>query len=308
VILTGKVFVSCGQRPPEERRVADEVKRLLATEFGLCPYVATSEQRVDDIMAITKELRASDYYLFIDFKRRKRRSYDLPCSLFTHQELALAHHLGFRDEVISLQQKGAPTEGFLDCMQLNSLEFDNITDLLEKLRKLVKAKGWNPHHSRNLVIGQLTKSDLFSYADHTGLCQYNIAWTAKIENKRPDAAAVGAVCILDTVNGDPSADRAYLKWADQASYQPTILPLDLGRVALFAVRPDRPGLFLQSLRDHTPREPIVCDNGDYDLAFKIFSHEFPFLQFIVAVNLRWHASAPNTWTSWETQTEAMLGT
>jgi hypothetical protein len=55
VIVTGKVFVSCGQRPPEERRVADEVKRLLATEFCLDPYVATSEQRVDDIMAITNE-------------------------------------------------------------------------------------------------------------------------------------------------------------------------------------------------------------------------------------------------------------
>jgi hypothetical protein len=121
------------------------------------------------------ELRASDYYLFIDFKRRKRQPFDLPCSLFTHQELALAHHLGFRKEVIALQQKGAPSEGFLNCMQLNSIEFDNITDLLEKLRKLVRAKGWHPHYSRNLVVGQLTKSGLFSYRDHVEFCQYNVA-------------------------------------------------------------------------------------------------------------------------------------
>lgn len=117
---------------------------------------------------------------------------------------------------------------------------------------------------------------------------------------------MGAVCILDTINGVPCPDRAYLKWADQFSYEPTLLPQDFGYVVLFAVRPDAPGLFLQSLRDHTPREPIVRDNGDYDLAFKVFARDFPLLQFNVTVHLRWYPSPSSRWAMWETQTEAEL--
>jgi hypothetical protein len=110
--MTGKVFVSCGQRPPEETEAA--VRRLLRDEFDLIPYVASSVRSLGDITGITNELRSADYYLFIDFVRRKHRPYDYPMSLFTHQELALAHHLGFQEQVIALQQKGAPIEGFIE--------------------------------------------------------------------------------------------------------------------------------------------------------------------------------------------------
>jgi hypothetical protein len=161
-----------------------------------------------------------------------------------------------------------------------------------------------PEPPRNFVVTGLTKSDPFTYHDHTGRSK-NVAWTARIENRSPDVA-VGVVCILDTINGDPCGDRAYLKWADQSSYEPTILPHDFGQVALFAIRPDKPGLFLQSLRDHSPREPIVRDNGDYDLAFKVFARDFPLLQFGVTVHLRWQPSAEISSTEWETQTEAEL--
>ena len=33
----GKVFISCGQRPPKERKIADAVKQLLEKEFELTP-------------------------------------------------------------------------------------------------------------------------------------------------------------------------------------------------------------------------------------------------------------------------------
>jgi hypothetical protein len=68
-ILTGKVFVSCGQKEEEEREAADRVCELLKNEFKLTPYVAIRVQSLDDIMIITKELRSSDYFLFIDFNR-----------------------------------------------------------------------------------------------------------------------------------------------------------------------------------------------------------------------------------------------
>lgn len=303
--MPGKVFVSCGQRPPKETKVAEAVGRLLCEKFRLKPYLAFRVQSLGDIMAITNELRRSDYYLLLDFRRRHKVPEDLPCSLFTHQELALAHHLGFREQIIALQQKGAPLEGFLRYVQSNPTSFTTTSDLLKKLNILIEEKGWNANYSRNLVVAGLTKSDPFTYRDHTGSSK-NVAWTARIENRRPDVAAVGVVCILDMINGDPCGDRTYLKWADQSSYEPTILPHDFGQVALFTSRPDKPGLFLQSLHDHSPREPIVRDNGDYDLAFKVFARDFPLLQFEVTVHLRWQPSAEISSTEWETQTEAEL--
>jgi hypothetical protein len=254
-ILTGKVFVSCGQRPPTETKAVEKVCQLLRDEFHLKTYVAFGVQSLGDIMAITNELRSCDYYLFIDFKRRPAKPQDLRCSMFTHQELALAHHLGFQDQVIALQQEGAPLEGFLRYVQSNPAKFTTIPELIKKVRILVSAKGWKPNYSRNLVVGQLTESGLVSYADHTGQ-SFQHTWQATIENRRPDVAAVGALCILDLINGLPCKDRACLKWAgQQAGYERTILPQDFGLVDLFAVRVDQQGLFLHSARDVAPREP-----------------------------------------------------
>jgi hypothetical protein len=304
--MAGKVFISCGQRPPEETEAADRVSHLLRTEFQLEPYTAFRVQSLGDIMAITKELRAADYYLLIDFARRQDGPNDLPCSLFTHQELALAHQLGFREQVIALRQEGAPLEGFLRYVQCNPEPFQSTDDLLEKVRRLVRSKGWNPSYSRNLVIGPVTQTDLLVYGDHAG-SSMQVAWQTRIENRRPDVAAVGAVCILDSMHyagGQevPCNDRAYLKWAGQAGYERTILPQDFGLIDLFAVRPDVPGLFLHSLRD-TPRSPVLTENGDYQLAFKVFARDFPILNFTVNVQLRWQQAAPSTWAN---QTSATL--
>ncbi len=96
-------------------------------------------------MTITEELRSSDYYLFVDFLR-KGGADDLACSLFTHQELPLAHHLGFQD-MIALQQDGAPLEGFLKYVLSNPQHFNTDDDLLEKIKNLVSARGWTRDYS-----------------------------------------------------------------------------------------------------------------------------------------------------------------
>jgi hypothetical protein len=109
--MPGKVFISCGQRD-RERTIAERIAELLrSSEFNLDPYLAFRTQSLSDILTITEELRSSDYYLFVDFQRAPTGPQDLPCSLFTHQELALAHHLGFRD-MIALQQ-GCPARRIL---------------------------------------------------------------------------------------------------------------------------------------------------------------------------------------------------
>jgi hypothetical protein len=302
--MAGKVFISCGQRPPSETAIARQVADLLRKEFGLTPYLAFRVQSLDDIMTITDELCSSDYYLFIDF-RRDAIGQSLPCSLFTHQELALAHHIRF-EHMVALQQEETPLEGFLKYILSNPERFTDEEDLLKKIRRLVKERRWTPDYSRNLVVTELTFTPPLQYCDHTG-ASLQLVWQARVENRRSDVAAVDTVCILDYVQGPdqskvPPFDRAYLKWAGQAGYQRTILPKDFGVVDLFAMRADTPGLFLHSLRD-TSREPILTNDGHYDLAFKLFSKGFPLLEFQVRVELQW---SPPTEMPWQPNTRGEL--
>jgi hypothetical protein len=242
-------------------------------------------------MEITEELRSSDYFLFVDFK-------DL--SVFSHQELALAHNLGFAADVIALQEKGARLQSFLRYVQSNPAFFTTRKSLLHKVERLVRRKNWSPDYSRNLVIDpKLTRSGLVTYGDHTGQAAHE-TWKITIKNRRPDVAAVGVVCILDTIV-DPSGrcracpDRGYLKWVGHRDYQRTILPNAAEQVDLFAVRCHQAGLFLLSTLDVVPRQPVVMSNGRYKLNYKVFTQDFPMVEFSIVVDLRWQAPSPSIW-------------
>lgn len=291
--VAGKVFISCGQSSERERKTADRIKKLLKEKFDLESYLAVGVQSLNDIMRITDELRSSDYYLFIDFVRN-----NAPCiSVFSHQELALAHHLGFSD-IIVLQEKGAPREGFLRYLQANPITFDNDEELISKIEVLVQERKWSCSYSRNLVIEQLGFSEVFQYTDHTGSF-LEVVWRVRVHNRRPDVAAVGSVCILDYLeqgNGGrvDIIDRSYLKWAGQAGYDRTILPKDYGDIDLFATHLHEQGIFLHSLRD-TPRAPIVVDNDRYRLFFKLFSRGFKIVEFSVELELAWEPLVTPDW-------------
>jgi hypothetical protein len=300
--LVGYVFISCGQRPAE-RETAKKIQALLKDKFSLESYLAFQVQGLNDIMKITEELKASDYYLFIDFLRKD----GLPISLFTHQELALAHHVGFRD-IITLQQNGLPLEGFLRYVQSNPEHFNEETDLLEKVEQLVRDKGWNKTFSRNLVVQSVEKlSNPITYVDHTGQST-EFVWHVKIVNRRPDITAVNAVCILDSItypdgSEQASQDRSYLKWAGHAQgYSHTILPEDFGTVDVFSIKGGAQGLFLHSALD-ARRVPILLAEGVYRLNYKLFSEGFPLLKFTIEVDYKLHQGDGGFWTN---ETEARL--
>lgn len=286
--MPGRVFISCGQRG-DERHVAERVAELMKRRFGLDAYLAFKIQSLDDVMTITRELKSSDYFLFIDFKREPASPSDLPCSLFTHQELAIAHHLGFQ-HIIAMQQQGVPLEGFLRYVLSNPEPFSDADDLLKKLEALVEEKRWHRGYSRNLVPLNLTYTPHLGYGDHTGTNQMRV-WEAQIHNGRADSAAIGTVCVLEYVlhpdgtRTDP--DRSYLKWSGQAGYERTILPEDFAVVALFSIHAEERGIFLLSLRDAFPRLPVARADGEYELHYKVYANGFPLLRFHVRVSLCW---------------------
>jgi hypothetical protein len=299
--VVGRVFISCGQRE-NERKTAEKIRNLLREKFSLDSYLAFKVQGLMDIMKITDELKASDYYLFIDFHREG----EIPCSLFTHQELALAHHVGFRD-IIAIQQNGVPFEGFLKYVLSNPEHFTSEEELLQKVERLVRERGWNKDYSRNLVLPNIWKEpDAITYRDQTGE-RTEYVWRALVVNKRPDVAAVNAVCILDSItHADGSTymsnDRSFLKWVGiVGGYNTTILPEDSAFIDIFCIRGDKPGLFLHSAWD-AERKPILDIEGSYKLNYKLFSEGFPLLPFTVEVSF--YLSDINSF--WQNPTKAYL--
>jgi hypothetical protein len=310
--MVGRVFISCGQGSPRERKIAEEVRELLKDKFKLEGYLAFKIQGLNDIMKITDELRASDYFLFIDFHRKKKNR--LPCSLFSHQELALAHHLGFKD-VIAFREKGTRLEGFLRYVQANPETFKDEKDLLSKVEKAVGDRGWTKSYSRNLILAGIEvapkTSEVYYYTDHIGTTHREYIWRAKIENRRPDSAAVNTVCVLESIEFSDgtkteSNDRNPLKWVGQiGAYQTIILPKDSAEVDIFAIHADEEGIYLHSALDLKPRTPILRKDGSYKLHYKVFSESFPLLSFCVEVNYR---NSPRVGSDWKNLSEAKICT
>jgi hypothetical protein len=296
--MAGKVFLSCGQSSQSEKDIALQIKKTLEQEHGLNCYIAFKVQSLSDIMIITEELKSSDYYIFVDFIRKTNKPTDIPISLFTHQELALAHHVGFGN-IIAFQQEGAPLEGFIKYVLSNPEKFNSKDDLINKIKVLVKERGWTSEFSRNLIVEDNGFVGPLPYGDHTGT-NWERVYQVKISNWRPDIAAIRTVCILDFIKQMDgvkfdSPDRSYLKWAGQQGYERTILPKDNGYIDLFAIRASAPGIYLHSLCDVHPRHPIIPANGKYELNYKLFSEGFPMLNFAVELTLNWQQPKPSTW-------------
>lgn len=161
--MKARVFISCGQnKSSDEATVALSIKNWLDSK-GYEAYVAIDVISVRGLREnIFDQLKKSDYFLFVDFKRE--RVIPLNCSkgktyrgsLFTHQELALASYLelpilAFRHESVRA------TEGMLGVMQINSKPFKDYSDVLPLVEVEVDAaekRGeWNNKHKNTLLFG-----------------------------------------------------------------------------------------------------------------------------------------------------------
>jgi len=298
--MAGKVFISCGQKLPNEIAVAHQIRDLLKVKFGLDSYLAKKIQSFDDIMQITRELSICDYYLFIDFGRErlwwntKRRG-----SLFTHQELAIARHLGF-SEIIALKQKSVMLEGFAMYILSNPEVFISNEELLSKIEKLVHERGWNKNYSRNLVIKDIVKNQPIPYRDRQmSSPRTEVIWHGHVLNQRNDKAAANTLVILKNITDASgqirSPDTTFLKWAyHDTTYSKTIFPEQDAYFDLLAIDTGNPlCVYLHSLLDMvmvTPtfagRPPIIAGPvGRYKLTYQIFAENFPLLEFCIVLDL-----------------------
>ena len=134
------------------------------------------------------ELTKADYYLFIDFLRPCGSSSDLSLSLFSHQELAIAQVLSFKDSAIFLKHEKTPRQGILRYVLGNPIEFTDPSRVPDMVRNVVKERGWHNRYSRNLTVTQIFREGPAQYRDHTGpllgAAPVQTIWQAMVRNRQ----------------------------------------------------------------------------------------------------------------------------
>lgn len=290
--MAGKVFISCGQASDDERKVASDLNSWFSDE-GYNPYLAIETQSILDLNAgIIDQLKTSDFYLFINFKREKLSDDNgglYRGSLFTNQELAISYALRF-EKMLMLNQKGVKHEGMHKFMVSNIPEFADPEEVVDEVKKAVQKANWSPTYSRLLVFHNSGWGPSVNYSDHTGQRQIRV-FHGHIKNSRMDCGAIDTVARLAFItypngNREQSPDRSHLKVSGQPGYAQTIWPESTGTYDLLSLDMNNQSqIFLNSSHDVNPRHPLISQNGEFFLEYEIFSQGFPPLRFSLRLNV-----------------------
>lgn len=291
--MPAKVFISCGQGSAEEREVARQLHDWFRSQ-GYHPYVAIEVQSILDLNAgIIGELKTSDYYLFINFRREVVTTTfgNQFCrgSLYTNQELAIAYALGV-DHMLLVNQKHSEKGGVFEFIVTNIPEFDEYTDVLPLVQNAVRKARWRCDYTRQLAAASLRLAEPVRYLGDS-MPRDVRTLHVDVQNKRPDLGAVGCVARLVRfgLHGTPltpSPDRSLLKVSGLPGYQQTIWPMSHGAFDLFGILVETERhVFLNSELDVHPRTEIIDTPGNYHFEYEVFSQGFPPLNINVLVKL-----------------------
>lgn len=136
------------------------------------------------------------------------------------------------------------------------------------------------------------------YRDHSGEALEHV-WHVAVRNSGTNLARNLTCFLLDAhiVMGYPFMEKsptwerppsAPLKWAlIYQGYDAHLAPGALGKIDLFALQGHRPGVFLHSLNDFTPRKPIAEGDGVYRLSYAIYRGQENVAAFDVEVEYAW---------------------
>lgn len=265
---------------------------------------------------IIDELKNSDCFLFVNFRREKLSDESFRGSLFSNQELAIAYCLGF-EQLLVVNQRGVASEGLLRYMGINTPMFGGYEDCVNVVESVLGKAGWRNDYSRRLRAGAL----------HTATTQYNAATGLltgvflhlDIHNGRPDVAALECTTRLARLkhNGAwiDSPIRSPLKATGRNAYAHTIFPksheafdiLVVGSyLAPYTPVPSASGLttmptsgsnhgsfssgvFLNSAFDAVPAPSLPITVGAWELEYEIVAIGFPRLTVSVRVDLTEHS-------------------
>jgi hypothetical protein len=316
--MKSRVFVSCGQRDEGERRAARDVSELLRAR-GFDVYLAIDVQTILEInTGIIRELKNSDCYLCVNFRREAIDVSKFRGSLFSNQELAIAYALGF-ERLLVVNQEGVAAEGVLRYIGVNTESFRDYGDCCDVVERALDRAGWKPDYSRSLRAGHLRFSDdEIRYGPLVGRFLY-----LDVHNDRPDIAALEATGRLSKYAKDGDAFQASpirspLKATGRPGFSHTIFPKSHEAFDLLCTGaynepatinvtvpfgasgtsgPARPSgrcrVYLNSALDVVPLPCLPMSVGTWKLWYEFLAIDFPVLQVLIELTIRadWSFSA-----------------
>lgn len=213
-IIKSRVFISCGQKDEEEKKIATEIETRLS-ELGYEPYVAIHKQSTGSLISnILLILKVCEYYLFVDFRREmliidsridpisydedKLQQVEHRGSLFSNQELAISTYL--EKPLIAFQEKGVKKrDGLLSAIQANVIMFEDRRNLVDEIIRKVKVD-WRSNWRNQIIFKDIEGKSVFpEYIDEYGPSK----WPARffhinVENLHKDTSAYNCVAYLES--------------------------------------------------------------------------------------------------------------
>jgi hypothetical protein len=289
--LKSRVFVSCGQSTTEECRIATDISEMLVLR-GFQAYVAKDVQTLFEVdSGIIRELKNSDSYLFVNFRREKVAEGEYRGSLFSNQEFAIAYALGFEPRILVVNQRGIKPEGLLRYICCNTEQFVGHEDCLSVVQRALDCANWDPNYSRRLSTGRLRLSEeLIGYHDLTGRFLY-----LDIRNGRPDIAALEATGRVASYRASGTADRtpcpirSPLKATGKPGFSHTIFPksheaFDLLCFGQSSYLPGVEQVYLNTARDVAGAQHLPLTKGSWVIEYEFCAIGFPLLRVLIEFN------------------------
>jgi hypothetical protein len=271
-LLRARVFISCGQsKNSDEVQVAREIGNSLK-RLGFDTYIAVDVQDVHGLREnIFAELRNTEYFLFIDFKRDLLGDSGFHRgSLFAHQELAIASLLEI--DVVAFREKGVqPLDGLMPFLQVNAKEFSDKSMLPDAVVGVVQQRGWDPTWRNELALEAPPSVDTATFR----------AFHVKVRNRHRERLAVNCFAYLESAIKLPSTriplETIEFKWA--ATLLPSV-SIAAGGTRLFDaffIKHGQPTNVLFQVHTDTigyvPQLPH--ETGQYQLSYLVRAENFP---------------------------------
>ncbi|HUC62329.1 MAG TPA: hypothetical protein VMF53_10265 [Alphaproteobacteria bacterium] len=286
-----RVFISCGQaRGSEEEKIAREIAERVRN-LGFDPYVAVTEQTLRGLREnIFEQLRSSEYFIFVDFKRERLANPETDeyrGSLFSHQELSIASFLEL--DVIALQESGVkPDDGIIRFLQANAIRFTDRHTLPNVIADKIRERNWDPGWQNELILERdgAQFSDARRPDDLTG--RY---FHINVHNRHHTKTAQNCYVYLENAEDLGSGESLPLKiiefkWAGTMLPGVGIAPLARRPFDAFFILHNLPTVVqVNSFSDSTEFLPRISGEGRYKLTYLVVSNNFHPVRGTFVLNL-----------------------
>jgi len=285
-----QVFISCGQRSEEERKISVDLQERLQ-KMNFDSYVAVDHQSLRAVKEnIFHELESSEYFIFIDFKREKivgkedsKEKYR--GSLFSHQELGVASFLD--KEVIAFQEDCVEQkEGLLGFLQANTDVFYERDNLVDKIIDKIKERSWNPYWKNTLKF-EIVKPYEDAFQLGQGVSRF---FHIGVRNLHKNKAARNCYVYLDGIQEVGSKrllqiESTELKWAGYIYPNALIQPGSVRRFDAIVVQfppynltNSTPKMKFNQFTDSTAYVPNLPVGKDLEIRYAIISENFTMIK------------------------------